>query len=429
MPSSARARKLFARRVILVIVNDLDQPFNDALKQALGTIDLEPPAVGEECAPYQPCRPDAIARRLTSAGTDSALAREYLYGSGLSAATIDNYKKEIYRFLRYCQANGLTIGELKISHMNAFSGFLRNPQPADDWVSETRHSRMTVDPSTGKSRPNPLWRPFSGPLSASSSRQALSVVKAFMHYAEKTGYIVRNPAALVKQPRQERHGMIERYLPLHAIELAFAAVEDLPTTRPFEVRRRARDAFLLTAWWNTGCRLAEIVSATMGSVYCETDGRWWLDVVGKGAKKRRVPLPPEFLHSLRAYRTAFDLAPDAYRGDNTPLVLSTRRHGLQAVTDEAAANGIKAIFALAAQKADALGDASAAAQLRHATTHWLRHSMLSHHANGDVHLKTLQLTAGHSTIAMTGRYLHREDNERHDELMASFARRRGTTSA
>jgi site-specific recombinase XerD len=57
--------------------------------------------------------------------------------------------------------------------------------------------------------------------------------------------------------------------------------------------------------------------------------------------------------------------------------------------------------------------------LRQASAHWLRHSMLTNHANNGVQLKTLQDTAGHANIATTAAYLHKTDNERYDEIIAS----------
>nr|GFD57613.1 hypothetical protein [Tanacetum cinerariifolium] len=82
------------------------------------------------------------------------------------------------------------------------------------------------------------------------------------------------------------------------------------------------------------------------------------------------------------------------------------------ITDEAASEAIKAIFADAARAADAQGDGDTAATLRQASAHWLRHSMLTNHANNGVQLKTLQDTAGHANIATTAAYLHKTDNER-----------------
>ena len=115
----------------------------------------------------------------------------------------------------------------------------------------------------------------------------------------------------------------------------------------------------------------------------------------------------------------FVIATDNASRDRTPLVLSSRSRALVRITDEAAAEAIKAVFADAARAADAQGDQDTAATLRHASAHWLRHSMLTNHANNGVQLKTLQDTAGHANIATTAAYLHKTDNERHDEIIRS----------
>ena len=52
----------------------------------------------------------------------------------------------------------------------------------------------------------------------------------------------------------------------------------------------------------------------------------------------------------------------------------------------------------------------------------------ANHANNGVQLKTLQETAGHASIATTAAYLHKTDNERHDEILASLNGTRTVTS-
>jgi len=158
----------------------------------------------------------------------------------------------------------------------------------------------------------------------------------------------------------------------------------------------------------------------MGALYTEGDGRWWLDVIGKGTKPRRLPVSPELLAAFRQYRLAYALLPATVRDESTPMVLNTRGRLLVAVTDEAAANAIKQLLADAAGLADRNGDADAATALRAASVHWLRHTMLTTHANNGVALKTLQDTAGHASLSTTATYLHKSDRERHDELMTSL---------
>jgi site-specific recombinase XerD len=141
--------------------------------------------------------------------------------------------------------------------------------------------------------------------------------------------------------------------------------------------------------------------------------------MGKGAKPRRLPVPPAMLAAFREYRLAYGLLPQASRADRTPLVLSSRREDPVRITDEAASEALRAVFMAGAERAAAEGDGDSAAALRQASTHWLRHSMLTNHANSGVQLKTLQDTAGHANIATTAAYLHKQDHERHDEILNS----------
>jgi integrase/recombinase XerD len=46
--------------------------------------------------------------------------------------------------------------------------------------------------------------------------------------------------------------------------------------------------------------------------------------------------------------------------------------------------------------------------------------MLTMRTNNDVALKTLQETAGHASLSTTATYLHKRDQERYGELVASL---------
>ncbi|MFC0252037.1 tyrosine-type recombinase/integrase [Massilia consociata] len=347
---------------------------------------------------------------VTDAQTDAELAREYIGHGELSPKSIANTQKELYRFLTWCREEARkTFHQLNVADLNAYKEFIRNPPP--EWVSATKWPRN-----------DPRYRPFSGPLSDASRRQAMIAVKGLLNYAEQTGYLRRNPARLVRNVRAPHASRITRYLTPEAIAHAIDTVGARSADTPAAIRQRERDRFLLIAFAQTGARLSEIVSANMGAVYSEGDGRWWLDVMGKGAKPRRLPVPPAMLAAYRAYRGAFNLPPEANRTDRTPLVLSSRSKEPARITDEAASEALKAVFLAAAGNAAAKGDGDSAAALRQASTHWLRHSMLTNHANSGVQLKTLQDTAGHANIATTAAYLHKRDHERHDEILGSGSR-------
>lgn len=344
---------------------------------------------------------------ITDARTDSEIAREFISHGELGPKSIANTQKELFRFLTWCREEaGKTLRQLNVADLNGYKEFLKDPPK--DWISPTKWPRS-----------DPRYRPFSGPLSDASRRQAMIAVKGLFAYAAQTGYLRRDPAALVKHVKTASASRITRYLTSDALKLALNTVAAREALTPAATRRRERDHFLLTAYIHTGARLNEIVSANMGAFYSEGNGRWWLDVLGKGNKPRRLPVPPEMLAAFRQYRAAFGLLPHAVRSDDTPLVLSSRGGALVRITDEAASDALKSIFAEAASAADCMGDADTAATLRQASAHWLRHSMLTNHANNGVQLKTLQETAGHASIATTAAYLHKTDNERHDEILAS----------
>lgn len=344
---------------------------------------------------------------ITDARTDSEIAREFISHGELGEKSMANTQKELFRFLTWCREEaGKTLRQLTVADLNGYKDFIRSPPP--DWISATKWPRN-----------DPRYRPFSGPLSDASRRQAIIAVKGLFAYAAQTGYLRRDPAALVKHVKTTNGSRITRYLTPDALALALSVASAREAPTPASLRQRERDRFLLTAYIHTGARLNEIVSANMGALYTEGNGRWWLDVLGKGNKPRRLPVPPEMLTAFRDYRAAYGLPPQTARGDDTPLVLSSRGDALARITDEAASDAVKAIFAVAAMAADKLGDADMAATLRQASAHWLRHSMLTNHANNGVQLKTLQETAGHASIATTAAYLHKTDNERHDEILAS----------
>jgi site-specific recombinase XerD len=246
---------------------------------------------------------------VTDARNDAELAREYISHGELTPRSIANSQKELYRFLTWCREEAKkTFHQLTVADLNAYKEFLRAP-PAE-WISTTKWPRT-----------HPSYRPFSGPLSDTSRRQAMIAVKGVLAYAEQTGYLRRNPARLVKNVRAPHASRITRYLTPQAIGLALGAVEARVADNEAALRQRERDRFLLIAFAQTGARLNEIVGASMGAIYSEGDGRWWLDVMGKGAKPRRLPVPPAMLAAFRDYRQAFGLLPQASRADRMPLVL------------------------------------------------------------------------------------------------------------
>jgi hypothetical protein len=154
--------------------------------------------------------------------------------------------------------------------------------------------------------------------------------------------------------------------------------EDLP-----QLRDKARARWLTTLFYLMGVRISEVAAGTMGNFGRElgTDGtqRWWLEVIGKGLKYRRIPVSNELLGELMRYRQAHGLEPLPTRNEVTPLLLPFRRRAGNAagegVNRKSVHNAIKAVFEKAADWTEARGGeyVEHAAHIREASAHWLRH--------------------------------------------------------
>ena len=68
------------------------------------------------------------------------------------------------------------------------------------------------------------------------------------------------------------------------------------------------------------------------------------------------------------------------------------------------------------QAADRMQDKRKASVLRAASTHWFRHTSLTHQAELGVDLRYLQATARHASIETTQKYLHQENRQWHSEI-------------
>ena len=351
---------------------------------------------------------------LVSARTDSELASAFLHSHALSPHSLKSTRKDLGRFLLWCLQQRKMLMQLRIEDLIAYKAFLLDPQPAKQWVSATKWPRN-----------DPRWRPFSGPLADVSANHAFRVVKALLAFAKDAGYLPRNAGALVKNIKTRHDARVTRYLDETAIAQIHAVLDARSAKTQARRKAQARDRFLFLAYVTTGARLSEITHAAMGAIYIEADNRWWIDVLGKGNKMRRLPVSLLLLDAYRIYRAQYGLLPETTRDDKTPLVLATRGMALVGVTDEAVSKSIKGLFSAAAMLAQSNGDMDAAVALGNASAHWLRHTMLTIHANNDVSLKVLQDTAGHANLSTTAMYLHKSDKERHDAILASLDKNHG----
>jgi len=322
------------------------------------------------------------------------------------------YRKEAERFLLWAVLERRqALSSMAIEDCIAYRDFVLAPPSA--WCGPRGQPRWTSG-----------WRPFAGPLSPRSCAYALGVLGNLFGFLVNQGYLIGNPWRAVSPPclvaRGPDTGRGFTVAQWHLIQNALAALPpDLAAQRL---------QFALPLLHATGLRLAELVAATTDDLTWESLAEpggalvegWWLTVMGKGGKMRRVPVSPSVIRRLAGYLTARGLPPDPRCAGGVALLDAVNDSGLGAPRECAAASGItgssfhrqlKRFLQHCAERLSAT-DPPAAERLRRASTHWLRHTHVSHALGAGVPVEVVQQNVGHASLDTTTRYVHTEDVRR-----------------
>lgn len=352
----------------------------------------------------------SIGKSQLSAITDSEAVLAWLARYADSPATWASYRKESERLLLWCALQrSVLLSDLTHEDLLAYQHFLVDPQPAEKWVMAQGQKAA---------RASPDWRPFAGPLSAASQRQALSILNALFSWLVAAGYLAGNPLALGRRKRRNAAPQVSRYLPMEHWNEVKASIESMPTTTEREIRTAARSRWLFSLLYIAGLRISEVGCASMNAFFSRrgADGRerWWLEITGKGQKTRLVPATDELMTEFIRYRQANALSALPLEGDTAPLVLPLIG-AIKPMARSALHTVIKEIFRQSAVKLRAKGAAfeAAAQHLERASAHWMRHTAGSH-LSEKADLKVVRDNLGHANISTTSIYLHTDDNARHD---------------
>jgi len=349
-----------------------------------------------------------------SARDDLEAVRAWLANYANTKTTYDNYRKEAERLLLWAVVQlGKPLSSLAHKDLLLFKAFLTDLQPASRWVSA----------NGGKyPRGDARWRPFNGPLSTASQRQALIILNVMFTWLVDAGYLRGNPMALLRRRGERAAPRITRYLSISLWDEVKDFVEQLPQETELQKAYYARCRWLTTLFYLQGMRISEVASGKMGdfSRRLGANGvdQWWLEVLGKGHKERIVPASLELIVELARYRTANNLPSLPSRAEETPLVMPFRGKN-RSMSRSAIHEAIKSVFGNAATwlRSRGLEFTDRADELDRASAHWLRHTSGSHQADGGSDLRTVRDNLGHASLTTTSLYLHEEEDKRHSETV------------
>lgn len=333
------------------------------------------------------------------------------------------YLTELERFTLWAiLVQRKALSSLNFDDCIAYKEFIANPMPANVWCGSRSRRRI-----------GPAWRPFAGPLGNSAQTRTLAVLSAFYRFLTDKRYLTGNPMSGVTKPKQARkEKVLERVFTVSQWQGLSQALKQLPPTSA-----NIRLSFAIRFLYATGLRRQELLNAVVGDLKLVTlpatatgaaVSGWELRVVGKGGKERDVAVPHTLARELSHYLHSRGLNQDPLAAENRHVALigqaidvatrapwskaaampvDSRKHlGAQTFYDQ-----LKAFFASYADRLEQ-AEPAAAAVFRSASTHWLRHTRISHSLAAGTDLRIEMKNAGHKSPETTAIYTHVEARER-----------------
>lgn len=388
-----------------------------------------------------PVRRGPLRSEFSTLGVDTdaeAVAAWIAEKASRSSNTAQSYRREAERLMLWSsEVKDKALSELMLEDFLEFAAFLGNPEPAEAWISKKRHHRTSAD-----------WRPFMGPLSPSSSRQAQIIIGSLFRYLHKKGWIRANPVPDPIMPGtdsitskeapqyigEEGEGPLNRSLS----PIQWEAVEEALDALPYDTVKRQlfaeRARWLLTLFHNCGPRVSEVASHGMGSIkpVKHRDRTIWVwFVMGKGRKLREVPVTIDVMVALSRFRSHLGLPPYPAPMESVPIAPSfwtVKADGavdpkdLRPLTRQSLYNIVTDIMESAAKL---LGEEHEEYEsLKRASTHWLRHTALKDLADNTDDLRHVQQMAGHADIKTTMIYTSSKTHELYDAIETARSKAR-----
>lgn len=223
-------------------------------------------------------------------------------------------------------------------------------------------------------------------LGPRSTARHLSSARGFFKFLMREGELRTDPTELAARPR------FGRKLPRALGEAEMVTLIEGP---PADTLRGLRDRAMLSLMYAAGLRVSELISLTVSDV---DRARGIVSALGKGKKRRLVPLGEVALEHLTAYLEARDEGASARAArlgatskKVSPLLFPSPRGGK--LTRQA----FWKIVGRTARGAGIRG---------HVHPHQLRHSFATHLLSGGADLRSVQTLLGHASVATTEIYTH-----------------------
>jgi len=267
---------------------------------------------------------------------------------GLSGNTIEAYRRDLSRYVRFLRENGR-----------------RNPALA----GEPEIAAFIQELSESEYEPGKPYRP-------ASVARTLAAVRSFHKFLVREGDATDDPAEGVSRPKVPRN--LPRPLTVDEVSALVAAPggDGKPAT--------LRDQAILETLYGAGLRISELVGLDVDDVDLEEGS---VRAVGKGSKERVVPLGRYATKAVESYLVR---GRPSLAGPRSGGALFLNQRGGR-LTRQGTTNMIKA-------------QAKRAGIRKRVTPHMLRHSFATHLLEGGADVRVVQELLGHASVATTQIY-------------------------
>ena len=363
---------------------------------------------------------------------DIAVSARFLLGYKGSQGTFNGYRREVERFLHWAVLIAKKpLPALDRENIESFIEFCQTPPK--HWIGTSKPARFIE--KNGMRVPNPAWRPFVATvskaahrrgqspdiknfeLSQNSLRELFAILSSFYQYLVQEEHVRSNPFALVRQKSRfirKTQGPI-KIRRLSELQWHYV-LENTHKLTEISPEEHERTLFILSALYAMYLRISELTasprwSPQMNHFTRDGDGNWWFTTVGKGNKERQIAVSEAMLLALKRWRKHLNLSPLPSPADYSPLLPKQKGRGPITSTNHIR-NIVQHAFDNAIQHLHHDGLGEEAETLHEATVHWLRHTGIS----DDVKIRPREHVrddAGHSSSAITDKYIDIELRERH----------------
>ncbi len=349
-----------------------------------------------------------------------------------SQATFNAYRRELERLLHWSwKITKKSVCDLRRADIETYLQFCQ--KPPESWISLKKVPRFIV--KDGLRVPNSEWRPFVVTISKSAAKsgeqlkiknyqmsetalqEIFSIVGSFYNFLIQEEKTEINPVSHIRQKSKflrKRQGKPKiRRLSELQWEYVIETAEMLARENP---PKHERTLFILSALYLMYLRISELTESArwtphMNDFQKDHDGNWWFTVVGKGNKEREIAVSDSMLQALKRWRTHLNLSPLPSPADKSYLLPKTK--GTGAIRNTSFIRKmVQHCFDATIERLNQDGFVEDAAVLSETTVHWLRHTGISE----DVKRRPREHVrddAGHSSGAITDKYIDIERRDRH----------------